>query len=148
MNAATHEVLGVARLDLTGQRQPVSDEECTELIGHEAVDEVMQSAQNAFEAGVAEGLGEAEDEDDIDADALLSTLLLSHSIQAEVLPLDTRRTLLRRLLLRSLLRRRLPYAPSASQQRRKPIPHESRNGSTATMGPIHSAREHMQEHGN
>jgi hypothetical protein len=129
LSGATHAVLEIARLDKTGGRHPLSDEELMEFAGHEQVDEATRWLLEAFEAGLVEGLGVEDDEDDFDDDAVLSRLLLSRSAEQGVLRLDLRRAIVRRLVLRRLLRSRLAHVPTAPEQRRKPIGDEVRNGS-------------------
>ena len=129
LNKVTHEPLGVARLDGSGQRQMLSDEECLALVGAEEVDEAVRGADEAFEAGLAEGLGVEDDEDDDDGDVLLARLLLRYSAERSLQRRDLHRALVRRLLLRRLLRNRLAHHPPATEQRREPIGHHARNGS-------------------
>jgi hypothetical protein len=93
----------------------------------------MRYALEAFEAGLVEGLGVEDEEDDFDGDALLSRLLLSCSAEQGVLRMDMRRGMLRRLVLRRMLRGRRAQVPTAPEQRRRSISVKARNGSGSTQ---------------
>jgi len=131
LSKATHDVLEVAHVTSTGQRVPLSEQECADLAGQDVVDETVRWAHAAFEAGLVEGLGVGDEQDDFDDDALLSSLLLNRSAESGVLRMGMRGAAVRRLLLRRLLRSRLTRVPTA-EQRRKPIGHECRNGSSSS----------------
>jgi hypothetical protein len=129
INKATHDVLEVARVDAHGQHLPLSESECMQLAGYDAVDEAIRCAEAGFEAGLVEGLGVEDETGDFDDDVLLSRLLLSPSTEHE-LPEPMRGAMVRRLLLRRLLRSRLANGPTAMEQRRKPIGEHARNGNS------------------
>jgi hypothetical protein len=132
LSATTHEVVNVERVDRDGRRHALSEQEYAALAGDD-VEELISAAQEAFEAGIAEGLGAEEEQDDVDEDIVLWQLLGRQTTARRAFPGDLRRVLLRRLLLRRLLRRRLaPISPSpAHEQRSKPIAEHARNGSAS-----------------
>jgi hypothetical protein len=133
LDKATHDVLEAVRMDTSGERHQLSAQECLALVDDETLGEVMRGVEEAFEAGLVEGLGlEDEEEENINGDALLSRLLLSDSAERGVLRLGLRQSLLRRLLLRRLLRSRLSPSTTATQQRREPIGDQARNGSAGS----------------
>jgi hypothetical protein len=56
LDKMTHDVLEAVRVDTSGQRYQLSERECLALIGDAAVDDVMRGMEEAFEAGLAEGV--------------------------------------------------------------------------------------------
>jgi hypothetical protein len=96
--------------------------------------------EEAYRAGVTDGLDEADtsdedddDDDDDDDDAFTLMQMLVDRPAPWMRRRGTRNARLRRLLLRQLLRRHSADAPSAAHQRRKPpIAKHARNGSTST----------------
>ena len=134
LNPATHDVVKVERLGRAGQRQELSEQESAELAGGDELDDVLGAVQEAYEAGVAQGLDEDDDADEADEDLVILELLLDRPNRVGQPGRDMRRAVLHRLLLRRLLRRRLLHTPTASQQRRKPIAEGTegtRNGPSA-----------------
>jgi hypothetical protein len=134
LNPATHDVVKVERLGRAGQRQELSEQETAELAGGDELDDVLGAVQEAYEAGVAQGLDEDDDGDEADEDLVILELLLDRPNRVGPPARDMRRAVLHRLLLRRLLRRRLLHTPTASQQRRKPIAEGTegtRNGPSA-----------------
>lgn len=121
LNPATHDVVKVERLGGAGQRQELTEQDSAELAGGDELDDVLGAVQEAYEAGVAQGLDQDDDGDEADEDLVILELLLDRPSRVGPLGRGMRRAALHRLLLRRLLRRRLLHAPAASQQRRKPI---------------------------
>jgi hypothetical protein len=91
------------------------------LAGGDELDDVLRAVQEAYEAGVAQGLDQDDDGDEADEDLVILELLLDRPSRVGPPGRGMRRAVLHRLLLRRLLRRRLLHAPTESQQRRKPI---------------------------
>jgi hypothetical protein len=56
LDRETHDVVEAVRVELSGRRRRLSEQECLALIGDVAVDEVMRGMEEAFEAGMAAGL--------------------------------------------------------------------------------------------
>ena len=131
LNPTTHDVVKVERLGRAGQRQELSEQETAELAGGDELDDVLGAVQEAYEAGVAQGLDEDDDGDEADEDLVILELLLDRPSRVG----QPGRDVLHRLLLRRLLRRRLLHTPTASQQRRKPI-------AEGTQGPRNGASSH------
>src|SRR5882757_7755972 len=63
LNPATHDVVKVERLGRAGQRKELSEQDCAELAGDE-VDELVGAVQEAYEAGVMNGLDHEHDYDE------------------------------------------------------------------------------------
>jgi len=137
LNPTTHDVVKVERLGRGGQRQELSEQESAELAGGDELDDVLGAVQEAYEAGVAQGLDQDDDGDEADEDLVILELLLDRPSRVGPLGRGMRRAALHRLLLRRLLRRRLLDTPAASQQRRKPI-------AEGTQGPRNGASSHSR----
>jgi len=120
LSPTTHDVVKVERLGRAGQRKELSEQESAELAGGDELDDLLGAVQEAYEAGLAEGLDQ-EDDDAADEDLVIWQLLVDRPSPVGPLRRGMRRAMLQRLLLRRLLRRWLLHTPSASQQRRKPI---------------------------
>jgi hypothetical protein len=130
LNATTREVINVEKLAPGGQHRAISDDEWATLASGDDVDAMMGAAQEAYAAGLIEGLKQTP-EDDPDEEFALLQLLGDQAHGVELLRLDLRLALERRLLLRRLLRRYLLQTPSDPQQRRMPIAHKANNGSAS-----------------
>ena len=131
LNAATHEAVEIEKLDKAGQRHQLSERDCAELTGDDEIDDFLGAVQEAYEAGIAEGLGAEDGEDEADEEVVLWDLLLLRRrfVGSQLLRRGLRRSLLRRLLLRRLLRGVVFRPATAQEQRRKPIDQKTRNGS-------------------
>ena len=130
VDKATHQVVKIARLDQTGQRYDLSQEQTAELAGKDFLGEVRHTIDNVYRAGLAEGLGAESDEEDA-ADDVLIRLLVGRSVERHVPQMELRDVLLRPILLRRLLRDRVGAAPKALQLRRQPITDLPQNGSAS-----------------
>jgi len=152
-NPATHEVAMIERVGKDGRRGLLSEHECEQLLGEDDVDEFLGPVQEAYEAGLAEGLEEQSDEDRGDDEIMLWQLLSNERAGGRLLPTGLRWAMLRRLLLRQLLRKRVSHTPNGSDQRRKPIPEKSRNGSASDASAVRVASydartEHLKRRDN
>jgi hypothetical protein len=132
MDRDTHAVVKINRLDATGQRHDLSDKETAEVLGKGLVAELVGALDEAFQFGLAEGLGTRTEEEDVDDDVLLR-LLVSGPTERDLRALGPRALLLRPLLLRRLLRHHISSVPDSEQQRRKPITQAPHNGSTSIV---------------
>jgi hypothetical protein len=132
LNAATQQVVSVERFDTAGHRQELSPEDCAALAGEDEMEDFIAAAEDAYQAGLAEGLGSEEEQDEVDEDIVLWRVLVGRSITGGVIEPDLRHALLRRLLLRRLLRRCLSQTPVAPPQRSVPITRAAHNGSTSS----------------
>jgi hypothetical protein len=130
LDKTTHAVVKIAKLDATGQRHEISDDDGAKLTGKAVMAELVHALEEAFQAGLAEGLGAGGDEEAVDDDVLMR-LLVSRNAEHDVRLLGPRGMLLRPLLLRRLLQHHVTAAPTAEQQRRTPISELPRNGSTS-----------------
>jgi hypothetical protein len=103
-NAAMGEIVKVERVDTTGKRQELAEEECAKLAGLDEVEEIEAALEEAFEAGAAVVLGEEneKDEDDDDDERALRQLLIGALLGRQ----PVWRRLRQRLLLHRLLRRK------------------------------------------
>jgi len=105
-NAAKGEIVKVERVDKTGKRQELTEEECATLAGQDEVDEIEAALEEAFETGVAVVFGDEDEqyaEDNDDEERALRQLLIGRLLRRH----PVRRRLLHQLLLRRLLLRRL-----------------------------------------
>ena len=130
LNKATHEVVKVARLDETGRRRDLSQDQAAELAGQDFVTEFLDAVDDVYCAGLAEGVGADREEEDFDDDVLMC-LLVGRSADPGLRQLDLRGALLRPVLLRRLLRDHVGAAPHAQPRRRPPITDRPRNGSAS-----------------
>jgi hypothetical protein len=119
LDKKTREVLKVARLDATGRRHELTEEESAELAGKGVAGVLVHALDDAFEAGLAEGLGTRSEEDEVDDDALVR-LLVSGEAARDASGLGLSAMLLRPLLLRRLLRQHVPSAPDVQPQNKQP----------------------------
>lgn len=96
------EVEFVERIDTTGVRKTLSDDECAALAGAPASEEIIAALDAGYEAGILDGVGD---------DDLLERLLLFRLITGATgrNMRALRRATLRRILLRRLLGRRASY---------------------------------------
>jgi len=138
LSPATHDVVKVERLGRAGQRKELSEQESAELVGGDELDDVREAVQEAYEAGVAQGLDQDDDGDEADEDLVILELLLDRPNRVGQPGRDMRRAVLHRLLLRRLLRRRLLHTPTASQQRRKPIAEGAEGARNASASHSHN----------
>ena len=116
LSAATGEIVKVEKLDGTGKRHELSEEEYAELAVDDATDELEAALEEAYEAGVGDALGE-DDEDGADGEELaLRRLVVGRLLVRGMLRRGLRRRLLRRAIRRQTLRRGVP---SRGARRRK-----------------------------
>lgn len=107
INAGTHEIVKVEKVDKDGEREELSEEECAKLAGEDEVEEIEIALETAFEAGVASALDE-DDEDD-DEERVLRGFLITgfFTPRRGAVVSRLRRRLIRQLVLRRLLRHQL-----------------------------------------
>ena len=102
-NAAMGEIVKVERVDTSGKREELAEEECAKLAGLDEVEEIEAALEEAFEAGAAVVLGEeGEKDEDDDEERALRQLLIGALLGRQ----PVWRRLRQRLLLRRLLRRK------------------------------------------
>ena len=126
LDAATHQVIKVETVTRTGAHRELSERQSAELMGDDDLDSLESAIDEAYEAGVAEGLGEAENAED-DEELALEQLLIDPGVELQLLQRGIGRLLVRKVLLRRLLRRRLARPVTTSG----PPVHQARNGSAA-----------------
>lgn len=132
LNATTGDVVSVERLGRGGQHQVISDDEWATLSGGDDIAIMMEAAQEAFAAGLIEGLKQTPEEDPEEEFAILQ-LLADQPMRVGFVRTDVRLALERRLLLRRLLRGRLLSTASDPAQRRPPIGKQANNGSASKI---------------
>lgn len=96
-------IVKVERVDKTGKRQEIAEEEWAKLAGEDEVEEIETALEEAFEAGIAVVLGDNyEDEEayEDDEERALRRLLIGGLLRRSV-----RRRILQRILLSRLLQR-------------------------------------------
>ena len=103
INSPTGRIMKVEKLDKSGKRQELAEEEFAKLTGEDEVEEIEGALEEAFEAGIAAVLGEEfeadegyEDEEEVSLRRVLIGGLLRRSV---------RRRILQRLVLSRLLHR-------------------------------------------
>jgi hypothetical protein len=102
-------VVKVEKLDKSGKRHEIMEEEWTALVGDDETEDIEVALEEAFEAGIAAVLGDPYDDDQADEDdeekavrrLLIHRLLGRHPVQRRIL----QRVLVNRLLRRRLLKR-------------------------------------------
>jgi len=138
LDPTTHDVISLERVDNGGQRRQLAASDWAELTStDDDLETLVEAVEEAYEAGVADALGEADSEDDFDEDDVLVDLI---GMGAARRPRRSgvRLVALRQLLLRHLLRSSAGEASSTADQRRKPpITKHARNGSDSTTHHAH-----------
>lgn len=102
-------VVRVEKVDKTGKRQEVTEEDWAKLIGKEEVDEIETAIEEAFEAGIAAVLGEEYEDGDRyedEEERALRRLLIGGLLRKTV-----RRRILQRMMATRLLRSRMKNTP-------------------------------------
>jgi len=108
ISPAIGRIVKIEKLDHTGKRQEVAEEEWAKLAGEDEVEEIESALEEAFEAGVAGVLGEEYEEDEAyetDEERALRRILIGGLLRRSI-----RRRILQRLVLSRLLRRGSPKA--------------------------------------
>ncbi len=103
------EIQSVERMDKSGVRTELSEEDCNDIAGADEIDEISTTLEAAFEAGMVEALA-AEDDDGAQEqpagdDAVLERLILLRLLGRRIRVDAMRRDMMRRLVLRRLVRR-------------------------------------------
>ena len=108
ISAPMKTIVRVEKMDKTGKRQELSEEEWAKLVGDDEVETIEGALEEAFEAGVAALLGEEYEDDEAyedDEEKAFRRLLIAGLLRRR--PVQHR--ILQRLLVsRLLLRRRAP----------------------------------------
>jgi len=68
INSALGRIVKVEKVDKSGKRQELAEEDLTKLAGEDELEEIESSLEESFEAGVAVALGEEYDVDEADED--------------------------------------------------------------------------------
>jgi hypothetical protein len=98
------EVLKVERIERSGQRHELSDDEFAALAGEDEREDLEAALEEAYAVGVSDALGgEEEDEDEEDEEGALRQLILGRAVGRQLLRHGLRRLILRRALRRQLL---------------------------------------------
>jgi hypothetical protein len=98
------EVLKVEKIEKSGQRHELSDEEFAALAGEDEREDLEAAFEEAYAAGVSDALGdEDEDEDEEEEEIALRQLILGRAVGRQLLRRGLRRLILRRALRRQLL---------------------------------------------
>ena len=121
LDPTTRDIIQVERVATSGHYRPLTRDEWAALAGGDDVEMMMAVAQDAYAAGLIEGLKQTPDEDP-DEDFALLQLLREKSVEIAYLRPEFGLALERRLLLRSLLRNALLKSESDSQQKGGPSP--------------------------
>ncbi len=111
INAPIGKIVSVEKIDKTGKRHELAEEEWAKLLGHDEVDELEFALEEAFEAGIATVLGEEYEDDEADEDEeerALRQLLIGGLLRRR----PVHRRILQRVVVSRLLRRRSPKRPA------------------------------------
>lgn len=119
LDSTTGDIVKVEKVATGGHYRPLTHDEWAELAGGDDVEMMMAAAQDAYAAGLIEGLKQTPD-DDPDEDFALLQLLRKKSVEFAYLRPEFGLALERRLLLRRLLRNALLKSASDSQQKGGP----------------------------
>ena len=106
INAPMGKIVRVERIDKSGKRQELEDEEWEKLVGVDDVEQIETALEQAFEAGIAAVFGEEyedEEESEDDEEKALRRILIAELLRRH----PVRRRILQRLLVGRLLRRRV-----------------------------------------
>jgi hypothetical protein len=104
VDATTREISNIEQLSTDGRRRDIAPKDWASLVNDDEVEAMMRTAQDAYTAGLIEGLNLTSGEDADEEFALLQLLRnRSRFIEPEVRLAIERRLLLRRLLSRRLL---------------------------------------------
>ena len=105
--AANGEVIKIEKLEKSGQRREVTDEEFAELAGEESVD-LGSALEHAYTAGIEDALKNElseHDEDEEEEEEILRRFILKRAQGRQLLRRGVRRFILRRALHRQLAQR-------------------------------------------
>jgi hypothetical protein len=106
LNATKGEILKVERIDKSGQRRELNEEDLAALSGGEEVDELEAGLEEAYGAGILAALGEEDEDDEDEEETALRRLVLARLLGRRMVRRGLRRLVLRRALRRRLLERR------------------------------------------
>jgi hypothetical protein len=101
-------IVKVEKIDKSGKRQELAEEDLTKLAGEDELEEIESSLEESFEAGVAVALGEEYDVDEADDDEE------EKSVRRLLLGGLLRRKVRQRILQRMVVGRLLHGAPKAA----------------------------------
>ena len=107
---ADGEILSVVKVDASGLRGELSEEDCGQIAGEDEIDEISSALDAAFEAGFVEAFDESDADiqqaEDTGDDPVLERLILLRLLGRRIGGVNVlRRNMLQRLLLRRLIRR-------------------------------------------
>lgn len=124
MGATKGDVLKVEKIEKSGQRRELSDEEFAALAGEDEMEDLGAALEEAYGAGINDAihdaLGEEEDEDEEGEEEIaLRRFILGRSAGRQLLRRGVRRLILRRVLQRELSQRRPRAERNATRKKRK-----------------------------
>jgi hypothetical protein len=102
INPTMGRLVRVVKIDKAGKHEEITEEDWSKLVGKDEVDEIESALEEAFEAGVAAGLGEEYEEDQTYEDAEdrdIRQILIGGLLRRSI-----RRRILQRLVMSRLLR--------------------------------------------
>jgi len=106
LGAGGGEILKVEKIDKSGQRRELNEEEAAALTGGEEVDDLEAGLEEAYGAGILDALGEDDEEGEDEEETALRRLVLARLLGRRMVRRGLRRLILRRALRRQILERR------------------------------------------
>jgi hypothetical protein len=107
-SADTGDIIGIEKIDKTGARSQLSEQECGLIAGEDEIDEISAALDDAFAAGIAEAFDTDDDggQEEIGEDPVLERLIVLRLLGRRMHRIEAmRQKMLRRLVLRRLVRR-------------------------------------------
>src|SRR5689334_14295401 len=83
LDAATHQVIKVETINRAGAHRELSVQQSAELMGEDDLESVESAIDEAYEAGVAEGLGDADEAED-EEELALEQLLIDPGVELQM----------------------------------------------------------------
>jgi hypothetical protein len=111
LSVATGEIVNVEKIDPSGQRRELTEDEYADLAVDDVADELEATLEDAYETGVVDALGEGSEE------LALRRVVAGRLLARGMLRDDLGRQLLRRAIRNQMLKRG-PAAPAARSGRR------------------------------
>jgi hypothetical protein len=111
INPAMGRIVSVEKIDNAGKHQECAEEEWSQLVGEDEVEDIDVALEEAFEAGIAAVLGEEYEEDESyedDEEKALRRFLIRGLMRHR----PVQRRILQRVLVSRLLRRRSLKRPA------------------------------------
>ncbi len=107
LSVPTGEIVKVEKLERGGHRRELTDEEYVGLAVDDETDKLEETLEDAYEAGVADALGENDVDGEDDGHEAFERLAVGRLLVRKKLRRELRRRLMRRAVWRQMLKREL-----------------------------------------